>query len=108
MIKHLFSVTAESVVEFLRKKGVLKRSIKCSSCQVQVKTVKYSRNKDNMAFRCYNTKCVGYKKYRSIRIESFLDRFTLSLIGIVKIAWKWFNNHTPRFKFAQSLISQPF
>ncbi|ORD93149.1 hypothetical protein ECANGB1_978 [Enterospora canceri] len=54
----------------------------------------YIRNKDGMAFRCYNHDCNGYSKYHSIRVESVLNEFSAPLSSIIKVCCKCFNNHT--------------
>ncbi|ORD95726.1 hypothetical protein HERIO_2260 [Hepatospora eriocheir] len=79
----------ENLIEFSRTKGVLKRYVKCISCQQDMETRPYSRNRDGVAFRCIN-----YSKYISIRIESLLSSFNVPLSSILQICYKWFNNQT--------------
>ena len=82
------------LVEFLRTKGVLKRYVQCVSCNQDMVTRPYSRNRDGLAFRCFTTSCINYKKYFSIRTESLLSNLNVPLSSILKVCFKWLNNHT--------------
>ena len=52
-----------NLINFLRENNVLKRIIYCSGCNNPLRTVKYKRNIDGEAFRCYKTGCPHHKKY---------------------------------------------
>ena len=84
----------ESVVKFLGLKGMLKRTVMCPECRVDMFCKPYTRNKDGMAFRCYNKECNGYTKYHSTRSESFFSEFNAPLSSILKVCCKWFSCHT--------------
>ena len=83
----------ESFVGFLRLKGMLKRTVMCREYCVDMVCKPYTRNKDGMAFRCYNKECNGYTKYHSIRAESFFSEFNAPLNSILKVCCKWFSCH---------------
>ena len=67
------------LLEFLRKKNVLKRIVYCSGCNNPLKIAKYQRSVDGEAFRCYRTKCSEHKKYVSIQKNSFFEDIKISL-----------------------------
>lgn len=64
----------DTVLEFLRECGVLRRFVQCNICGRQMSTQKRERARDGIAFRC--TKC---KSEKSIRIGSFLVDCRLAL-----------------------------
>ncbi|ORD96335.1 hypothetical protein A0H76_472 [Hepatospora eriocheir] len=79
----------KNLIEFLYTKGVLKRYVKCVSCQQDIETRLYTGNRDGVVFRCIN-----YSKFIFIRIMSLLSSFNVLLSSILKICYKWFNNQT--------------
>ncbi|KAG0441931.1 hypothetical protein DMUE_0683 [Dictyocoela muelleri] len=49
----------------------------------------YKRNKDCLAWRCMSRGCKSFKKYFSIRYNSFFDCFDLKINIILKIIGKY-------------------
>lgn len=94
ILRNVIAVPVEDIVEFLRTKGVLKRTVNCPTYHVEMSTVAYKRNSDKLAFRCLNKDCNGYSKYHSIRKGSVLDEFTVPLNLFLEIVWLWFINNT--------------
>lgn len=103
----LFSADKIVVLEYFQQKGIIKRYYKCIHCEVEMTSVKYLRNNDGYAFRCMNKICViGYKKYYSIRLGSFLDEFTISLPNCILILWKWMNGCTQENILGEVTVSK--
>ena len=94
MLEPVLNGPVESLVEFLRLKGMLKRTVMCPECRFDMVCKPYTRNKDGMAFRCYNKECNGYTKYYFIRVESFFSELNAPLTSILKVCCKWFSCHT--------------
>ncbi|KAG0420909.1 hypothetical protein DMUE_6324, partial [Dictyocoela muelleri] len=51
--------------------------------------VKYQRNKDDVAWRCLNKHCQNYKKYLSVRLNTFFSFSSADLRQIFKIVIKY-------------------
>ena len=94
VLEPLLNGPVESLVEFLRVKVMLKRTVMCPECRVDMVCKPYTRNKDGITFRCYNKECNGYTKYHSIRAESFFSEFNVPLSSILKVCCKWFSCHS--------------
>ncbi|ORD92808.1 hypothetical protein A0H76_2868 [Hepatospora eriocheir] len=73
VLEPLLRGSTKNLIEFLRTKGVLKRYVKCISCQQDMETRPYSRNRDGVAFRFFNNRCINYSKYIFICTESLLS-----------------------------------
>ena len=83
-----------NLINFLREFNVLKRIIYCSGCNNPLKTVKYKRNIDEEAFRCYKTGCPHHKKYISMRSNSFFDHIKLPLWESTVVLYNLFSKKT--------------
>lgn len=77
------------LIEFLMTRGVLKSVSICSCCFNQHQLKKYLRNSDGVAWRCMTRPCINYKKYVSIRNNSFFENYSSSLNHLFSIIWKW-------------------
>jgi transposase-like protein len=64
----------EKVVEFLRDKGVLRKTTNCDRCHRSMTNQVRTRAIDGIVYRCPNCKCE-----KSIRIGSFLSDCRLAL-----------------------------
>ncbi|KAG0438993.1 hypothetical protein DMUE_2737 [Dictyocoela muelleri] len=76
-------------ISFLMTEGFLQNFYICTYCNNSCNLVPYTRNKDLMAWRCMNRNCKSYKKYVSVRINSFFDTLTADLRFILKIIIKY-------------------
>lgn len=81
-----------TLIEYLRSKGILKSIVYCSECKNLLKKVKYKKNKDGEALRCYLKNCSMFLKYISIRKNSFFDGFNTELRKLILCCYKWFFN----------------
>lgn len=77
------------VIEYLRSKGLLIQNFVCPACSEVTKEITSTRNADGKIFRCYNTRCSKYKKFYSIRVNSFFNEFKISLRESLTLIWKW-------------------
>ncbi|KAG0436585.1 hypothetical protein DMUE_4143 [Dictyocoela muelleri] len=73
------------IIEYFRLKGMLIRHVQCSHCFVVMSEVKCAKIKDGVVFKCNNKNCSKFKTTKSIRFNSRLSDFNLSLkeIGIL-------------------------
>lgn len=67
----------------------LPRERLCTHCQNSSALVSYTRNSDGVAWRCMNSSCIMYKKYKSVRIDTFFDKFSTDLRTIFLILIKY-------------------
>ena len=94
VLMRVLSSPTDQIIDFLMDKGLLVRLCRCNGCGTHMKRVTYKRNKDGCAFRCMTSSCIQYKKYVSIRKNSFFDAFNISLAQCLRIMWKWMNGST--------------
>ncbi|KAG0441844.1 hypothetical protein DMUE_0753 [Dictyocoela muelleri] len=93
-LEPLIKGPVENIIMFFRNKELFKSVLKCEFCFDDMKSCIYKRNKNKMVFRCFNTGCLKYKNYKSNRCESLFENFIVPLSTILRILWKWFNDHT--------------
>jgi hypothetical protein len=79
----------KKVIEYLQRVGLLKRSLMCTYCAVEMKMVVHSQKNDGFVWRCCNKKCEFYKTVRSIRSESVLETTRWDLKGFVFSVYLW-------------------
>jgi hypothetical protein len=77
------------VINWFCQQGLLKTHVFCESCNEEFKTVAYTQNKDEFAFRCMNNVCSCFSRYYTIRLHSFFNKFKIPLKSILKIMFKW-------------------
>lgn len=61
----------KTILYYLMELNLIKRELICLKCCVATKLVKYTRNIDKFAWRCLTKNCGDYKKYFSVRYNSF-------------------------------------
>ncbi|KAM0685521.1 hypothetical protein COBT_003268 [Conglomerata obtusa] len=71
--------TTKTLIEYLMHEGFLLKEAFCLNCKNSMNLVEYRRNLDKNAWRCMFKKCKNYKKYFSIRINSFFNQFKIEL-----------------------------
>lgn len=79
----------EELINWCMNNQLIHREKKCSSCQTPMKLSSYLKNDDLRAWRCINNKCIFYKRYFSIRNDTFFDGFRLPLLVIIKVLIKY-------------------
>ncbi|KCZ80143.1 hypothetical protein H312_02445 [Anncaliia algerae PRA339] len=79
----------KTILYYLMELNLIKRELICLKCCVATKLVKYTRNIDKFAWRCLNKDCGDYKKYFSVRYNSFFIKFKLSLENILRVVTKY-------------------
>lgn len=107
-IEPMIQGCVESQIVFLRRYGILKQLLRCNSCGTQMNECKYNRSIDGIAFICYTNQCRQYKKYISIRTNSWLEDFNVSLKKCVTIIWKWYCDVTQKEILQEVNVSESF
>ncbi|KAG0438240.1 hypothetical protein DMUE_3209, partial [Dictyocoela muelleri] len=80
---------SKEFISFLMMESLLPNFFICPSCNSSCNLVSYTRNRDLVAWRCMNRNCKSYKKYFSVRSNSFFDTFSSDLRFILKIIIKY-------------------
>lgn len=101
MEQNVLKKNAKELIEFMMELNLLERSYDCIECLNVCRLVAYTRNKDGMAWRCMNPRCKRYKKYTSLRINSFFAGWTISLPYFLRIICRYACN-TQRFSINRS------
>lgn len=83
-----------SALEYLTSVGILKAFHACPACGMMERKVPYKRNSDKQAWRCMTTRCTRYKKYTSLRVDSFLSGFSVPAHVFLNILWHWKKGNT--------------
>ena len=64
----------------------------CKSCNLSLKLCRYKKSIDGEAFRCYKSNCNLFRKYISIRKQSFFEGYNIELRKLIMLCYKWFIN----------------
>ncbi|KAI5152245.1 hypothetical protein ENBRE01_2682, partial [Enteropsectra breve] len=99
--EHIMGLCPDAAVRWLMELGLLPRESHCR-CGEQMKLVKYTRNIDECAWRCYNSQCLQYIKYISVRAGTWFGRFALPLKAIMKVVHRYSVRH-PRYCIVESV-----
>ncbi len=75
----LANKTKSELLEWLFTNNFLRNERICTRCNVFSKLKPYTRNADGFAWRCLTPNCSDYKKYFSIRENSFFASFTCEI-----------------------------
>ncbi|KAG0421376.1 hypothetical protein DMUE_6295, partial [Dictyocoela muelleri] len=73
------------LINYLSANNYLKREFFCLLCKGSCNLRKYSRNIDGYAWRCMTTSCLNYKKYFSVRSDSFFYGINVPLKDVFHI-----------------------
>jgi hypothetical protein len=87
----------ENVINFLKEKGLLKRSMLCSSCNSEMVWAKYVKIKDGFRWRCSRRACEKNKTTTTIRKGSCFEDVRSDLRLIVFSIYLW-SMETPECK----------
>lgn len=85
----ILSLNKKELIVYLMAKNYINKEHFCARCNQSTKMVEYKRNVDGYAWRCMTSHCKNYKKYFSIRISSFFDKFSISFQYIFRIIIKY-------------------
>lgn len=72
-------------ITFLMDIGLLKKEKRCSICSYPMNFVLYKRSIDQYSWRCMTKTCRDYKKYMSIRNNSFFEQFRIDIKDNLKV-----------------------
>ncbi|KAM0687839.1 hypothetical protein COBT_000914 [Conglomerata obtusa] len=84
----------EELINFLINEKFLRNRNICTSCKTSKNIVTYKKCSAGKAWRCMNSLCKDYKKYESIRKDSFFEDFNLSITLIIRIILKYATRQT--------------
>ncbi|MGL5708373.1 MAG: IS1595 family transposase [Aeromonas sp.] len=94
VIKRLINEEArEDAIVYLRNWGVLKTQVRCSSCNLILFEKTHKRNRDKLGFRCGTKLCIQEKKWISIRCNSKLAKYSISLQKIIHFLYLYANDY---------------
>ncbi len=80
--------TKKEMIEWLFSNNLIPNERICISCNCRMNFVDYKRNMDKFAQRCMNSKCGDYKKYFSIRDNSFFSDMKIDFVIIFRLIGK--------------------
>lgn len=106
-IRHLLNATNEEIIRFFNQKRILKSSLNCISCSVELSMKKSTANIDGYVYRCYSRQCSFYQKRVSIRTNSFLSVSKISLKNWVEVLFRWSQGDLIERVMRDISISQP-
>lgn len=81
----LNSKTGLELIIYLQEERLLPRELKCETCGNFMSVNKYKKVSDGFAWRCAKKSCLSFKKYVSIRKNSFFSGFKASFQEILNI-----------------------
>ncbi|KAG0423786.1 hypothetical protein DMUE_6126, partial [Dictyocoela muelleri] len=73
------------MVEYLMQNRFIPNEICCAACRCPMNLCPYTRNIDSFAWRCISKSCKNYKKYISIRKDTFFEGFNIDIRTILRI-----------------------
>lgn len=85
----IIRANARELITFLMDKNYILREYTCQQCGNNCSFVPYKRSKDEYSWRCMFVNCPFYKKYTSLRVNSFFEKFTTDLKTIMRILIKY-------------------
>lgn len=91
-LKNLISGPIDMVIEYLRRKRILKSFMFCHYCNNIMKEVRATRINDQSVFKCCNKMCSKFETTRSIRDDSVLSNFNIGLDKVLLLLFCWFEN----------------
>lgn len=89
----LIGSDVEAVIEFLKNKGLLKRTMFCDHCNRSMVWRPYNKIKDKFVWKCEYNLCEKYKTTKSIRSSSFFEGSRLELQMIIFTIYLWSENY---------------
>jgi len=89
LVKPLLNMEIRPLVDHLMASGLLKPIQRCISCESVLKLRDYTRSIDSRAWVCLTVSCLQYKKYKSIRSNSFFANYRTDLKVLLNLIWKW-------------------
>lgn len=91
---HINNLNNKQLINWCFEKQLLHNTVICDKCYVSMRFVTYKRNKDGFAWRCLTLKCSNYKKYKSLRLNSFFDFYSLDIKTILQIIIRYASKTT--------------
>ena len=80
----ILSNDIRTTIAYLMDENFLQKEAFCLQCFKPMNLVEYRRNIDKYAWRCMFKTCNQYKKYISIRTNSFFSAFKIELKQILR------------------------
>ena len=85
LTEKLYTFSQKELITYCMEKSFIPREQCCRKCTSPMHFVAYKRNIDEYAWRCMQRDCSSYKKYFSIRLNSFFDGFRIPIKKILMI-----------------------
>ena len=88
-IRNLLDGRIPELISFFQAKGVLKSSMTCNYCNVEMIWTKKSNTLDKFVWKCQNKRCEMYKTTKSVRSNSFLETSQINLQCWLEVLYRW-------------------
>ncbi|KCZ81713.1 hypothetical protein H312_00891, partial [Anncaliia algerae PRA339] len=93
MVPLLASSNVE-ILNYFRSKNILKSTERCDFCDIGMKQVVANRIMDKFVWKCLHKTCLKYKTTKSIRSNSFLAKYRISLQQCLSLLYKFFKDNS--------------
>jgi hypothetical protein len=97
----------ERIIDFLKRKGLLKTTMSCSTCNTQMIWSKCSAIKDKFRWKCMKKECELNKTTISIRKDSIFDDVRCDLRSIVFVMYLWSRETPIKRAYEDTGLSRP-
>ncbi|KCZ80795.1 hypothetical protein H312_01802 [Anncaliia algerae PRA339] len=87
--EEIYKMNEKELLDYLISEKLIKKELHCFECGVSMSLVIFNRSIDKYSWRCMKKCCKSYKRYTSIRKESFFDNFNIRLKDILIIILKY-------------------
>ncbi|KCZ79505.1 hypothetical protein H312_03105 [Anncaliia algerae PRA339] len=89
IIELCHKMNEKELLDFFMDENYILKEMFCTACGNTLKLVVFVRSLDKYAWRCMNSECNGYKKYFSIRKNSFFEDIKIKLKDVLIILIKY-------------------
>ena len=95
------------IIEFLKRKGLLRSDMACVYCDISMTWVKCAKINDGFRWKCMNKTCSKYKTTLSIRTGSPFNDLHSSLKDIILGVYRWSTEASEKMACAETGLSRP-
>ncbi|KCZ76021.1 hypothetical protein H311_02990, partial [Anncaliia algerae PRA109] len=82
------------IINYFRSKNILNSTERCDFCDIRMKQVVANRIMDKFVWKCLHKTCLKYKTTKSIRSNSFLAKYRISLQQCLSLLYKFFKDNS--------------
>jgi hypothetical protein len=83
--EQLIKKSGKEMIQYLQELNLLKRELQCIQCHNFMSINKNSKKFDTYSWRCQKRTCSAFKKYVSIRKDSFFENISCSFKHTLQI-----------------------